>query len=144
MNQFIDKATPLVLSLFLSVIGIAAALITEAKDILTEPDPTKRKNMAWTLILSALAPNLCLGAVSFDIWAITTLFAAEQKALTLYNLTGKTNAIQLLLVCHLFLYLMVLAWGGIVRGRSTPNPRFLLESCLGVLAVLFCIAFQCY
>jgi hypothetical protein len=64
MNQFIDTATPLVLSLFLSVIGIAAALITEAKEILTEPDVDKRKAMARHLILSALAPNLCLGAVS--------------------------------------------------------------------------------
>jgi hypothetical protein len=146
MSQFIDKATPLTLAMFLSVIGIAAALISEASNILAETDQDKRRSMASLLLLTALAPNLCLGAFSFDIWAITTLFSAEQKALTLYNLAGKSNAIQLLLVVHLFLYLLVLAWGGVVRGPASGSGKsyLFLEPLLGILAVVLCVVFQAY
>ena len=144
MNQFIDKATPLLLALVLSVMGIAAALIVEAKDILAETDDAKRKKLASNVVLSALSPSLCLAAFSFDIWAITTSFATDEKALLFYNLKGKNNALLLMLAVHLFLYVMVLAWGGVVRGRASKNPRFLLELVLGVVAIFLCIAFQVY
>jgi hypothetical protein len=146
INQLLDKATPLALSLFLSVIGVVAVLITEASNIVNAADPNKRKELAQRLILSSLPPNLCLGALSFDIWAITTLFANDHTAISSYNLSGKSNSILLVLVAHLMLYQGVLAWGGVVRGRAaeSASKRFILEITLSVFAVMLCIIFQVY
>jgi hypothetical protein len=143
-HQFIDQATPLALSLFLSVIGIAAELITQARDITAETDEARRREKARSLIISSLAPNICLGAFSFDIWVITTLFSSEDKALKLYNLYGKGGTVQLLLVAHLFIYLLVLAWGGVVRGNTGGDRRFAFEVTLGITALVLCIVFQSY
>jgi hypothetical protein len=82
MNEFIDKATPLVLALFLSFIGIIATIVSEASEI----------------------------AFSFDIWVLTTLFAADSNAIKFYNLTGKSNSIMIIVLVHLSLYVFVLGW----------------------------------
>jgi hypothetical protein len=141
VRQFIDQATPLALALILGLVGFATAPMTKSQ-ILTEQDADARLTIAKNAYLDALAPNLCLASFSFDIWAVTTLFAADPKVLDLYNLTGKQSAISTLLAAHVLLFVVALIWGPLVR-RNT-NKGLSLEISVGSFAVIFCILFQVY
>jgi hypothetical protein len=95
MNEFIRQATPLALALFLSLVGVAAVLIGQGASLAAENDTAKRRKAASGLLLSALPPNLCRGALSFDIWVVTTLFSGDLATVTFYNIKDKHSAIQL-------------------------------------------------
>lgn len=146
MNEFIRKAAPLCLALVLSLIGVAAILISEGGELAKETDQNKKLKKAGLLILSSLPQSLCLGAFSYDIWVVTTLFSADPKTLPFYNLVNKQDAIVLLMVIHFILYLFVLAWGGVVRGirDDTTKKEFILEILLSGLAIVVCILYQAY
>jgi hypothetical protein len=142
MKQFIDQMTPLMLALILGLIGVVTVLISKSQNLVGEQDVFKRREIARHALLDALSPNLCLASFSYDIWVITTLFAADPTALQFYNLTGKQNAIQTLLVIHIVLFLFVAGWGPLVRGNTTTGIG--LELSFGWLAVILCILFQVY
>src|SRR5712671_788147 len=143
MNEFIRHATPLALSLFLGLIGVAAVLISKGAILMAETDPKKRKDAAIASLVSALPPNLCRSSFSYDIWVVTALFSSDAKTVAFYNLTDKHSAIQLLMVIHIILFLVVTSWGGIVRGGIDTQSALLEISC-AVAAVLLCIIFQVY
>jgi len=87
MNQFIQQATPMALSLFLGLIGVVAVLISRGQSLLAEADANKRRELAVNALLDALPPNLCRASFSYDIWVITALFAGDAKTLQFYNIT---------------------------------------------------------
>lgn len=144
MNDFIIKATPLGLVLVLNLVAVVAVLISQGTDLMAEKDSKKRESKAWHLLISSLPQNMCLAAFSYDIWAITILLSSDAKTLTLYNLTNKNSAIQLLIVVHVFLYIFALAWGGMVRGGGSSEQSIKLELFLAIIAILLCIGFQAY
>lgn len=146
MGIYLIKAVPLTLTLVFSCIGIAAALITRSAEITGESDETTKKEMIRRAVLGTIPPSLCLAAFSFDIWVLTTLFSADDNTLLTYNLKDKNNTVPLLLVIHFFLYVAVLAWGGVVRGAPdySQKPSYTWEILLALLAVSFCIGFQVY
>src|SRR5712664_3349380 len=106
MNQFIQQVAPLMLALFLSLIGVAAVLLSQGVTLVREADPTRRRHAALGLLLTALPPNVCRASFSFDIWVVTTLFANDPKTIEFYNLANKLSAIQLLLLLHLILFIL--------------------------------------
>lgn len=144
MNDFITQATPLTLALVLNLIAVVAVLVSQAAELASEKDSKKREAKAWDLLISSLPQNMCLAAFSFDIWAVTTLLSSDAKTHILYNLTDKDSAIQLLIVIHVFLYIFVLAWGGVVRGGQGAGGSIKLELLLAIIAIVFCIVFQVY
>ena len=111
MNQFIQQGAPLMLAVFLSLIGVAAVLLSQGVTLIREPDPTRRRQAALGLLVTAVPPNVCRAAFSFDIWVVTTLFANDPKTLAFYNIENKLSAIQLLLLLHLILFILVSSWG---------------------------------
>jgi hypothetical protein len=143
MNEFIRHATPLALSLFLGLIGVAAVLISKGAALTAETDPAKRKKAAIASLVSALPPNLCRSSFSYDIWVVTALFSSDPKTLAYYNLADKHSAIQLLMVVHIILFLVVASWGGIVRGGIETEGAG-LELICALVAVALCIVFQVY
>jgi hypothetical protein len=146
MSNFFIKAAPLLLALLLGLIGVVATLISRGRDLMAEPEPRKRKALARGVVLASSAPGLCLAAFSFDIWALTTLFSADDQTLSLYNLAGKDGVLPVFLVAHIVLYIGTIAWGGVVRAgevkHDSETPVF--EMLLGVAAVLLCVGFQAY
>jgi hypothetical protein len=117
MNQFIQQAAPLLLALFLSMVGVAAVLVGKGADLAKETDASKRRGLATNELLNAIPPNVCRGAFSFDIWVLTTLFANDPATIKFYNLTNKLSATQLLIVIHLILFVFVASWGSLVSQR---------------------------
>ncbi len=146
MYNFITKSTPLIIALLLGLIGVSATLISRGGEILREANHTRRRSLAISAILGALPQNLCLSSFSFDIWALTTLFSSDPKTLLLYNLTSKNSALQLMLLMHIIIYIIVLAWAGIVRnvGGAGNPPHPIFELSLGVIAIILCICFQVF
>ncbi len=128
---------PLLLAIVSSLIGVAAALINEAEGLRKEADAAKREQKAWGVVLASLPRGRCLASISFDIWVMTTLFSADPKTLAVYNLGGKSVAMPLVLVSHIFFYITVLAWGGVIGTRRW-------DIVLGLLSILFCVLFQAY
>lgn len=144
MNDFIRQAAPLALTLFLSLIGVAAVLISQGARLATETDAGKRREAAFGLLISALPPNLCRASFSFDIWVVTALFSGDANTLSFYNIKDKHSAIQLLIVVHLILFLFVASWGGLVRREADDIKEVLLELGGALLAVILCVLFQVY
>ena len=66
------------------------------------------------------------------------------KHIFFINLTDKDSAIQLLIVVHVFLYIFVLAWGGVVRAGQGASGSVRLELLLALIAIVLCIVFQVY
>jgi hypothetical protein len=146
LNELIRQATPLALAAAFSVLGVIAALIGEAGTLLAEANPDKRRARAKEHFKSSVPPALCVAAFSYDIWALTTMFTSDTTTLTFYNLKGKSDAVTLLLLLHFSLYMFVLVWSGLVRGRADASSeiRYGLEYLCAVVAILLCIGFQVY
>lgn len=157
MNHFIKLAAPLLLSLLLGLVRVAASLlVSESRrdEVLSSPPSSgtgayeERRKRALNQLLAELPHGLCLATLSFDTWVMTTLFAAasdpnSKATLALYNIADKQEAILLLMVIHIIFYITVLVWGGSVRGESTQKSP-VIENLIGIIAVLLCIVFQWY
>lgn len=163
MRIFLIKHAPLLLTIILSLIRVAASLITQGSSIMEEKDYKKRRAKALEVLLGALPLSLCHAAFSYDVWVITTLLVADPKTQVFYNLTGKEALIHLFLVIHVICYIMILGWS-IVRGsdkkqelgdmaivtqgRTTANNGssnskfYLFELFIAFLAILLCFVFQ--
>lgn len=161
MNDFIKQATPLCLSILLSLVGVTAVLISESGSILAVGEYKRRKSLAVYHLLSSIPQNLCLAAFSYDIWVVTTLLSADSKTIDAYNLPQKGDSILLLIVVHIVGYMFVLGWGAVVRPlpSATPPPSgggspavsselekktVTVELVVSCLAILACILFQAY
>ncbi len=146
LSGLLHAATPLGLSIVLSLVAVAAALISQSTALISIPDPVQRQSAAVGLLKASLPPNLCLAAFSFDIWALTTITTGDKNALMTYNLAGKSEAVVLLISVHILIYVLVLAWGGVVRlpTATPPHGSLKVEAWLSVFAVIGCIIMQAY
>lgn len=144
MTYFLAKATPILLTFILSLVGIGAILISQGNTIVAETDYKIRRDKALNLIIASLPHNLCLAAFSYDIWVVTTLFSGDEKTLQFYNIYNKQAVILILITIHVMLYVFVIAWGGVVRGASSDNKHYFPEIVAMALAIVSCILFQSY
>ncbi len=144
MIELIDKGLALLLAIVFGLIGVVASLITNGSALLAEEDINKRKKLAWGTILNSLPQSICLSTFSFDIWALTLLVASDTTTLQKYNLTDKGGFLQLILVLHIFLYISVLAWGGMIRSGTSGNgeTEIGLDFFLSIFALIMCIILQ--
>src|SRR5438309_3286327 len=100
MNDLITKAAPLLLALLLGLVGVVSTVVSHGRKLTAEDDLTKREKLATAILLAGLPPSLCLSAFSYDIWALTTLFAGDEKTWVQYNIKGKDSAVLVLLLVH--------------------------------------------
>ncbi|SRR6266571_7097144 len=138
----IERAVPLALAVVVSFVSVAAELISRGAEVLKEPEYQKRKALAQGVLLGSVPQSLCLAALSYDIWVVTSLFSGDAATLKLYNLAGKQSSIVLLIVAHVMLYLFVLGWGGVVRSHGVHSMK--LEMWLAIAAIVLCVWFQVY
>jgi hypothetical protein len=136
-DDYVRLGVPLVIPLLMALFSSIAALAGDAKRILESQDSATRAAEARRVIKRKLPVGLCLSAISFDIWAITTLQSADEKTLRFYSLYNHRYAIAPLLIVHLISYLFALLWDGIDQGSNTL-PEYIgaavsIICCVGIL-----------